>query len=375
MRKLTTIQPIPKQSRDSVGKRAPYGRFGLVLMVTRACNLRCAYCYAGKKTTQTMEPQLGRMAIDKAVRSLRPGGTLELGFFGGEPLLVAQQVAGLIEHARKRTAEADARLEMSMTTNGTIAEGAAWDVMTAPDVQLSISHDGLPEVHDCYRRTPDGGGSSAEVLATINRLLAAGRDICVSMVVRPDTVARMPDGIAFLQQHGVRRIQPTLDLWTHWDRQAADHLRTAIAQTAELWYRGLPEHSISWFDEKAAKLCGLTIGPTARCGFGDGEVAVSPEGHLYPCERLIGDGGPDDPMRLPCDAADGDDFLSVPGPAASESPCGSCQIESDCNTFCRCSNYVRTGDVNRPDGLLCLWNQACREETARILEKMAMPDE
>ena len=38
-----------------------------------------------------------------------------------------------------------------------------------------------------------------------------------------------------------------------------------------------------------------------------------------------------------------------------------------CNTDCRCSNYVRTGDVSRPDGLLCLLDQTVYRETARVL--------
>jgi hypothetical protein len=39
-----------------------------------------------------------------------------------------------------------------------------------------------------------------------------------------------------------------------------------------------------------------------------------------------------------------------------------------CNAYCRCGNYVRTGDIRRPDGLLCLLNQACLEEVAARLQ-------
>ena len=40
-----------------------------------------------------------------------------------------------------------------------------------------------------------------------------------------------------------------------------------------------------------------------------------------------------------------------------------------CSTFCRCSNYVRTGNTRRPDLLLCAWNQACLNETAKIVHE------
>jgi hypothetical protein len=49
-------------------------------------------------------------------------------------------------------------------------------------------------------------------------------------------------------------------------------------------------------------------------------------------------------------------------------------MASMCNTFCRCSNYVRSGDVSRPDRLLCRWNQACLLQAASILEQLAPKD-
>ena len=93
---------------------------------------------------------------------------------------------------------------------------AAWKVMTWPGMAISVSHDGLPEIHDRHRRTSDGRPTSAIVLATIARLLAAGCDPNVVMVVRPDNVALLADGIRFLQAQGLRHLTPSLDLWTRW---------------------------------------------------------------------------------------------------------------------------------------------------------------
>jgi sulfatase maturation enzyme AslB (radical SAM superfamily) len=54
-----------------------YARYGLVLMVTHGCNLRCDYCYQGAKPERRMAEAVGRKAIDRAVASLDRGGTLE----------------------------------------------------------------------------------------------------------------------------------------------------------------------------------------------------------------------------------------------------------------------------------------------------------
>ena len=136
----------------------------------------------------------------------------------------------------------------------------------------------------------------------------------------------------------------------------------------------MPEHALNWFDEKAAELSGLPA-TGARCGFGDGELAVAPSGNLYPCERLIGADSPNHPLRLPGHALDGQpDFTPhAAAPGKQAVACRSCAVAGMCNAHCRCANFVRTGDLRRPDGLLCLLNQACLEEVAARL-RPATPD-
>ena len=73
-----------------------YTRFGLTLMVTHACNLRCTYCYGGEKFNRSLPVSLGIRAIDRAIASIQDGGLLELGFFGGEPLLEASLIHRVI---------------------------------------------------------------------------------------------------------------------------------------------------------------------------------------------------------------------------------------------------------------------------------------
>jgi len=186
------------------------------------------------------------------------------------------------------------------------------------------------------------------------------------MVVRPETVSQLAANIRYLRSLGVTSIEPSLDLWASWTRADALALRRAIAEAGELWMEGLPHHALNWFDEKAATL-GHVNDPSTRCGFGDGEIAVAPSGNLYPCERLIGEDRADNPMRLAGHALDlSPDFDRYIAPASKGADaCASCSVNEHCNTTCRCSNFVRTGNVQTPDGLLCMFNQACLDEVAR----------
>ncbi|MCY2952707.1 MAG: 4Fe-4S cluster-binding domain-containing protein [Planctomycetota bacterium] len=74
-----------------------FQQFGLVLMLTHACNLRCSYCYNGRGSSGTMSLDLGRRSIDRAIASLAPGGTYELAFFGCEPSLHVDLLSALID--------------------------------------------------------------------------------------------------------------------------------------------------------------------------------------------------------------------------------------------------------------------------------------
>ncbi len=346
-----------------------YERFGLVLMVTHACNLRCSYCYTGAKTQRSMSYETGKQAIVRATRSLQPHGELELGFFGGEPLLEADLILRLLEGAEEITANTNRQLSVSLTTNAAINGPHAWQILTHPKMSLSISHDGLPEIHDRHRRNLANKATSSKVLNAAQRLLEADQQLNVVMVVRPDTVSALPDGIEHLQKHGLRHFTPSLDLWSQWDAAAADRLEKAIIQCGKLWSKGLPDLSISWFDEKLAKLSDVSTTPTARCGFGNGEIAVAPSGTLYPCERLIGEDQPDAQLHLG-HVLDGEDFCGPPPEAPPrEDSCTSCTLLESCSTTCRCSNYVRTGDVNRPDGLLCLLDRFCTREAVRVAKR------
>ena len=114
---------------------------------------------------------------------------------------------------------------------------------------------------------------------------------------------------------------------------------------------GLPRLAVNWFDEKAAHRLRLSLEETARCA---SATARSPSrGRLYPCERLIGEDRPEIRcgLRGMCKTA----ATSPPARSATaRRSVFACAIQGQCNTTCRCNNYIRTGDVARPDALLSL---------------------
>jgi uncharacterized protein len=236
------------------------------------------------------------------------------------------------------------------------------------DLDLAVSFDGNPSMHDRHRRDAQGNGTASHVQETLKRLVESGKPFRVVTVVRPDTLEEVPAGLCHLHELGVRAVDLSLDLWTHWTAGDGVRLRQLVDQAADLWRQWLPEFGLNWFDSKLGQLARVPVSEEiTRCGFGCGEIAVAPSGRLYPCERLIGEDRLDHPLRLPGHALEGDDFLDS-APAAFDrcAACSPCMLNSTCDTTCRCSNFVRTGDVNRPDGLLCILNKATVQAIGRL---------
>ena len=348
-----------------------YMRFGLTLMVNHACNLRCAYCYTGAKFSSPMPSQIAIASINRGFASLAPGGLLNLSFFGGEPLLESVRILDWMAHSREQAKASGKRVAFNLTTNATITNRESWLVMTNDELDLTVSFDGNPEIHDRNRRDVFGRGSSAAVEHTLRQLLESGRKVRVNMVIRPETLEELPNGLIYLHDLGVRSVDLSLDLWTTWTAADGLRLEKAVAQAAQLWRDWLPEFGLNWFDGKVGDLASLPrTHEDTRCGFGDGEIAVAPSGRLYPCERLIGEDRPDHPLRLPGHALEGRDFLGSAVPPINDcAACSSCALNAACDTDCRCSNFVRTGDVNRPDGLLCLLNKATARAVQEVLDR------
>ncbi len=315
-----------------------------------------------------MPLETGELAIRAAIRSTAVSGKLELGFFGGEPLLEAERIRHWMNFAINAAKERCVNVSFDLTTNGTVRSPLAQELLLRRDLQVYVSCDGEPDTHDRHRPLVDGSKSSTAVLETIARLVAWRKEFGVITVVRPDTLEALPRNIKFLHETGVREVNLSLDLWTRWTRSDLETLQRTLSRCADYWRNALPNLGINWFDDKLGGYADLAVTETtARCGFGSGEVAVAPSGNLYPCERLIGEDRADNPMRLFGHVTSARDFLSFPpAPERGHAACSSCALNTMCSTTCRCSNYVRTGDVSKPDGLLCALDKICAQEVRRV---------
>ncbi len=217
--------------------RADRWHNALILVVTRRCDLRCAYC----PTVKDGEPDL---SIEDAKRALtlfverHGGGDCKL--FGGEPLLVPDVVRAVVNAAPPS-------VSVYLSTNGThLDEGWLRWLYMRPQVTLTLSLDGKARDHDGLRR---GAPSHDALVAKLPALLRLPRFV-VTQTIAPSTAVRAAENFRYLRSLGVKRFNLLPGYYLPWKpeqlaalednfTQIADDIEGAWAKGENLYLRNL----------------------------------------------------------------------------------------------------------------------------------------
>ena len=274
------------------------------LHLTTRCNLRCAYCYAPRGQTD-MPPEIGRAAVDGAIRSARAHGfqALKLKYAGGEPTLNLPTLRAVHRYARARAPEAGLDLREVLLTNGTTLTPGLLQWLRDEGIRLAISLDGLGPAHDGQRTDEGGAGSFTRVAEGIEQAQASGLTPHLSVTVTAHNVDGLAEVVAFALDRGlpfnlnfVRPAPGRPDLTPDPERLIAG-LQAALSEmeyrlqsaTSNLQsaIRNPPSAICNLLDR-----CDLSAPHRYPCGAGHAYIVVGPGGELARChmemERTVG---------------------------------------------------------------------------------------
>ena len=346
------------------------------LVLTHDCNLGCGYCYTGAKFRKRMSPEIARKGLDLAFSNVRPGSEVQLSYFGGEPTLELDLLLDVARQARERAEAMGVKLVQTVTTNGTLLDEGKLAALYALDVYIALSIDGVQAAHD-GNRPQMGGGSSFEAVERCLRLLvAAGKPFETISVVTPLSARMLGESVRWLFASGVPRVSLNPCYEAAWDDASLEAWEKGLIEASAAmadWMRRGRTVSISTFDNKILAALKGGLGCEDKCKLGDGFAAVSPDGHLYPCERLVAE---DDQPALRVGHVDtGIDMALVRAtrPKVGEDKhaineeCTTCTERSRCSASCACANRAETGDMQVAGGVQC-WHE---KTSAKIADDMA----
>jgi len=357
----------------------------LCLHLAHDCNLRCAYCFAGqgpyRGSRSLMPPDVGRRALDYLLAHSGSYNRVEVDFFGGEPLMNFPVLRELVRYGREREGRTGKRIDFTVTTNGVLLSDEVGAFLNQEGLQVILSLDGRPAVHDAMRRTPRGGGSYDLVAPRITRFVH-GRNNWNCYVRGTYTRHNTDFAADFLHLAGLgfraislepvvaAKDQPYALAEEDFPVLAREYERLAgyVAENPGVHFFHFDLH----LDEGpclAKRLSG--------CGAGHEYLAVDPSGDLYPCHQFVGRAdfrmGNIRAGVLRQDLVD----LFRGSHVLAKEDCRNCWARFFCSGGCHAAALDATGDMSQPGRLYCLLvrkrvecalflaaRQACRDEAA-----------
>jgi uncharacterized protein len=166
----------------------------LVIMPTRACNMRCVYCDFGAQDAlgTTLDPRTACLLAEHFAAGVRAQGenVLRVHLFGGEPLVAGHCTKAIVHCVRALCARTGMVPWFEVTTNGLFDEGLVPFLGDYID-SIVVSLDGAESLHDHNRRRPDGRGTYADIAANLHRLEVYPAELCLRMCVTDRSVDSM----------------------------------------------------------------------------------------------------------------------------------------------------------------------------------------
>jgi uncharacterized protein len=350
----------------------------LTLCLTHDCNLRCAYCYAGRKDARRMTWETAKRAVDFAFeQTLKRASVMglppeaQVGFFGGEPLLEWDLLKRSAAYADQEAVRLGVALKKTVTTNMTLLDAGRAEWLRELGFYVGLSLDGSAAMHDALRRFPDGSGSHAACAEALAFYRGAAARAEVIVVADPRTIGELAGSVAWLLSEDIWNIAINPNFYIEWPEDALGEWRVAYERIGELYaacYRRNEPVRVNVIDGKIRVRLKEGYAACDTCGFGIDEVAVAPSGNLYPCERIVGD-DTNEALRLGTvsggfDAERRAAVVACRGNTVSE--CEECPVRARCMNWCGCINYATTGAVNRVAGIVCFHERMAIEAADRV---------
>lgn len=180
---------------------------GITYIPTYKCNLRCTYCYEGADDFSALEKVRSDAAVKVLVSFVQFKikseriEKIELSFYGGEPLLYANECIMLSDSIRQLAKDYRLGFSSRIFTNGILLTDELIESLIRPnDMMIQLTLDGLNMTHDKIRVDVNGVGTFDKTFSLLQRLSTKGlsHNVTVRINVRPDNLQEVDNLCALL---------------------------------------------------------------------------------------------------------------------------------------------------------------------------------
>ena len=338
----------------------------MCLNIAHDCNLKCEYCFASqgnfKGDKNMMSLKTGKKAFDYLVKNSGSRINLEVDFFGGEPLMNFDVVKELVVYGRSLEKKHNKKFRFTITTNGVLLDDDKINFINENMDNVVLSIDGRKEINDKMRKTVNDKGSYDIILNNFKNLVGkrAGKSYFVRGTFTSNNLDFSED-VKHLHDLGFKSISVEPVVAGPKESYAltenhVDMLKNEYERLAEYYIRS-NKNEDGGFDFFHFNI-DLDNGPcvfkrSIGCGAGVEYLAVTPEGHFYPCHQFVGDErfiiGNVDEGIVRADIVD--EFKSVT--VDSKEKCRTCWAKYYCSGGCHANAFNFNQSIGEPYAVGC----------------------
>lgn len=351
----------------------------VVFQVTSSCNLQCSYCYERHKGKSRMSLETGKKIIDLLINQWEEDKedafinksvkSLVFTFIGGEPFLEVKLIDSILEYfliqCAERKCELSKGFQIGIATNGVnyFNEHVQNFLEKYKNfLNVTISIDGIKELHDMNRVNSSGKGSFDKAFQAFEANKKYGRQH-TKMTFVPESFQYISDSIIFMLENNVEYIAANCAYEPVYTPDDAKLLYSELKKVSDYMIKNKNKTPITILDDSIGNYISKEDDRN-YCG-GTGELlCFAPDGIAYPCIRFapisVGEEkaskmkiGDCNGIYLDQKSKDLGNYLnSITRTSQSTEECINCPIASGCG-WCSGYNYEVTGDVNKRVTSIC----------------------
>ncbi len=337
----------------------------MCLIITRNCNFSCKYCFA-KESNKTeyrnaiMSEEIAKEALSFLVNASKERKSLEIDFFGGEPLLGFETIKSTVEYSKVLKEKYSKKFLFSLTTNASLLNDEIIDYLNKENISLILSLDGDKKTNDEYRVKSSGMGTFNETFGNIKKVLSKRNEGYYVRGTYTSKTINFPENVRFFYSSGVKKIsiEPvvTKNELINLKEEDLTLLKKEYEELSK-WYIDTKkaDKELSFYHFELDLINGSCIEKLmSGCGASVEYLSVSPEGDLYPCHQFDGNGE----FKL------GDIYNGITNSSltstfrtativSNKKPCDSCWAKYLCGGGCLANNYTINNDINSTYSIGC----------------------
>ncbi len=351
----------------------------LCLHPTDRCNFACSYCLARADTMRETMPRSTGLKVVRRLINEFPQKDICIDFHGGEPLLVFDDVAAMIEKSVVLGKERKKKVTFKIQTNGVLLTEEMVEFFKSHDTSIGMSIDGPEGIHDRFRVFPDGRGTFRQVWDKFHMARDKGFSPGVLAVIHEPS--NYLDVFRFFTDDGLRSFRINFSSFIG---RAEENLEFPVTRAEEFAaeYLRMVDEAYEYARNNDVKLCindiDYQIGnlvsknrpfmcDRSPCGIGRSILGFGTDGGIYACEESAGlgefrIGHIDDDIPLTAVVDDSEVLRGLYRRTVENIPkCRKCTYKYFCGAGCTSKTFAWFGTFMRESPMCRFYQKVYRE--------------